>query len=100
MCVCSASRREKYSCFSDAVQAGTSGPLSQFSQCENANISICTSTETLPFIVTAYNSLPRSNNELIRIPVSVAVGDIQVQDSKGNIVPYDVFANPSYDISK
>lgn len=74
--------------------------MAVFSQCENANISICASTSTLPFIVTAYNSLPRHVVDTLRIPSPVDSSKLIVTDGQGVAVPFDTFPNPSYDIRK
>jgi len=83
--------------FASLTQISPSSPLATFSQCVDANISVCVSSSSLPFIVTAYNPLPRAITEVIRIPVSKAVDDIVVEDSQGNIVPYDALPSPAFD---
>lgn len=68
-----------------------------FSQCENANISVCAPAASLPYVITVYNPLPRAITEIIRIPAPTDVSNIMVQDSTGKFVPYDTISSPEFD---
>ena len=73
------------------------GPIASFVQCENANISICNATSAFPYIIVAYNPLPRAVVDVLRVPAPVDVGSIVVQDANGKFVPYDTIPTPDYD---
>jgi alpha-mannosidase len=73
------------------------GPSVAFSQCENANISVCTPAASLPYVITVYNPLPRAITETIRIPAPTDVSNIMVQDATGKFVPYDTISSPEFD---
>ena len=93
---CSCDNKSWFVCV--AVQAGSKGPISPFSQCQNANISVCAASSSLPFVFVAYNPLPRRSMEVVKVPVPVSSAGLVVQDEHGNAVPFDTVPSPGYDV--
>ena len=68
---------------------------SPFSQCPDANVSICAASETLPLVVVAYNPLAQAVHSVLRIPVSTSA--VSVIDANNTVVPSQVTAAAEFD---
>lgn len=60
-------------------------------------MSVCTSTGALPFVMTAYNPLPREVTTVVKVPVSQTASQLSVLNAAGQQVPFDVLPSPQYD---
>ncbi len=80
----------------DALQYLVGKTPAGFSQCPDANVSICASTETLPFVAVVYNQLAQPVSTIVKIPVSTTV--VSVLDSNNSVIISQVVDADDYDI--
>jgi hypothetical protein len=79
------------------IIGGLVKPPTPFSQCPDANVSVCATSASAPFVAVVYNPLPRPGTPVVRIPVSSQ--NVAVSDANGTTVPSQVSAADEYSVS-